>query len=198
MRSFFSRSRYEVAVPVGAPPAIFIPLYADELRKKLVSLLGPSGYDIRVEKVRNDKYKVVVLRGALSGMEAVVEMKSSLGAQPSQAEIRVEASSKTERILMNMLAGLVVLLAIPTFLLLLLALRLILALIATVIALIPLMIVCGALNAAVMSVLYKLYGNEFDSDRRVAIAEMLKQVPVPDPLAAFRGAAKQGKASAGA
>jgi len=75
---------------------------------------------------------------------------------------------------------------------------LILALIATVIALIPLMIVCGVLNAAVMSVLYKLYGNEFDSDRRVAIAEMLKQVPGPDPLAAFRGAAKPGKASAGA
>src|SRR5260221_9107925 len=117
MRYWISASKYEVAVPTGAPPAIFIPLYADALRKQLVSLLGAGGYDIRVEKNQRDKYTIRALRGALSGMEVIVEMKFSLLAQASQAEIRVDASSKTEQILMNVFAGFMLLAAIPVFLL---------------------------------------------------------------------------------
>ncbi len=151
MRYWISASKYEVPVPTGAPPAIFIPLYADALRKQLVSLLGAGGYDIRIEKNQRDKYTIHVLRGAFSGMEVTVQMKPSLLAHGSQAEIRVDASSKTEQILMKVFAGLMLLVAIPVFLMLLFSTRLFFALIGTFIALIPLVIICGLLNAAVMA-----------------------------------------------
>jgi hypothetical protein len=190
MRTWFSASRFDVAVPVGAPPAVFIPLYTEELRKKLVSLLGTGGYQISIERTTADKYRILVLRGALSGMEVVVEMKVSLGAPSSHATVSVDPSSKTERVLVKIFRVLLLLAAIPVFFILFFVLRLLIfAAIATLIAVIPLAVCMGLANAAVMLVLYKIYDNEFDSARRTAIAGALQQVVVPDPLAALRQSA---------
>jgi hypothetical protein len=183
--------RFEVALPVGLPPAVFIPLYAEQLRTKLKSLFPSSGYQIETQKISNEKYAVVVLRGALSGMKAEIEMKFSLASQSTQVTVSTKATSKTQRVLERIFAVLLLVLAIPVFFFMAMRARLILALIGTFVVLIPFMIASGVVIVAISHLLYAIAGNEFDSARRAAILQTLQQTPVPDPLALLRSAATQ-------
>lgn len=191
-----SRTRYEVAIPVGAPAALFIPLYAEELRKKLVPLIGMGQYDIRVEKVSKEEYAIRALRGAFSGLEVVVEKKFAWSSDESRATVQLNAYSKTEHVLVKMSQVVWLLLAIPAFFLVLPFVRfIIISFFLAVLLLAPVMLALRAVIALVMSLAYSGLAGEFDMSRRVAMIEALRQAPVPDPLAAFRLVAKVGKVS---
>ena len=192
----FSSPRYEVAIPAGAPPALFIPLYADELRKKLVPLIGTGQYDIRVEKESKEKYAIRALRGALSGLEVVVDKKFTWSSDESRATVQLNAYSRTEHVLVKMSQVVWVLMAIPIFFLVLPYVRfIIISFFIAVLLLAPLMLALRAVIALVMLLVYSGLASEFDLSRRVALTEVLRQAPVPDPLAAFRLLAKVGKVS---
>ena len=191
-----SSTRYEVAIPVGAPPALFIPLYAEELRKKLVPLIGMGQYDIRVEKVSKEEYAIRALRGAFSGLEVVVEKKFAWSSDESRATVQLNAYSRTEHVLVKMSQVVWLFLAIPAFFLVLPFVRfIIISFFLAVLLLAPVMLALRAVIALVMSLAYSGLAGEFDLSRRVAMIEALRQAPVPDPLAAFRLVAKLGKVS---
>lgn len=168
----FSGERYMIDVATGTTASSF----AEELRTRLPLLLSGGAYNISVEKLYKnegyEKYAVNVLRGNLSGMRIQVEMES----QASQVTIHAKAFSQVESVLVEV--GRVVwwLLAIPTFILLVKRWDLAIAVVGTLLSLAPGKFVALVANAAVMSILYAITGNEFNEARRAGIVQALKRL----------------------
>jgi hypothetical protein len=193
-----SNPHYEIAIPAGIPAPAFIPLYAEEVRKKLVSILPAGGYDIRLNRVVKEEYEVTARKGMLAGMKVVVT-KKIFGAQ-DQVTVTVQADSRVQAELEKLSNILLFLLMIPIFILMVAAVHFIyLALLLAALVVWPLKLGCSALIAGFMSLLYRSGNNEFDERRRIGIAAFLGQMPgsSPRPLAAARPMAEKQNAPPG-
>ena len=177
-----SGARYELEIPAGFPPPVFLGLYTAAVKKQLLSLLTGSAYEVRVkEEKKKEKYAVTALRGALNGAKVEVGMKKSLFHQELAVVVEVKPYSKVEQVLQGVVLIIFVLCLIPTWFAMVALIRfIILAFVAAIIVLIPLAALLQVLLLGFMTVLYRLSGNEFDLERRTAIAGVLKQVPPPD------------------
>jgi hypothetical protein len=166
-------STFEFAIPPGLSPEVFIPLYAAELKAKLHLLLAPSGYDLRVTKENDGSCTVVAHRGALSGMEAgVYKSYSRDKTAGAMVLVQLTRSSRASGLLLKILVAPCLLLGIVLFL----WRRLV-----GLIIMIPVVIAVGIVGAITIEILHALGGNEFTAERLMATAELLKQMPVPDP-----------------
>lgn len=184
-----NNTRFTIEMPVGCPAKLFVPLYASELRKKLASCLAVKPEEVRIKDVTKEKYAIRVMQGSLSGMEVLVGKGFTLVSNRLQMTVRVKPYSKTEDVLTNIAKVIWALLTIPTFFLVVPFVRFIfLSFIFAVLLLVPLALVIQAFISLVMFIAYKLFGNEFDAARRAALLDVLKQVPLPDPLARLRPA----------
>ena len=193
-----SDPKFEVTVPSGVPPKLFIPLYADLLRAKLSSLLGMQGFNVTSDKAAKESYAIHVLKGRLSGMELAVESKYRLLAAPeSIVTVTAKPYSWLEHLLVRLMQIAWVLLAIPVFFLVLPVVHfIIVSFIIAVLLLAPIMMLVRAGIAALTRLLYSSFGNEIDDTRREALLGQLKSVAPPDPLAALRAAAAASPAAA--
>ena len=177
-----SGARYELEIPPGFPPPLFLGLYTAAVKKQLLSLLTGSAYEVRVkEEKKKEKYEITAVRGALNGAKVDVGMKKSLFHQELAVVVEVKPYSKVEQVLQAVVVIVFVLCLIPTWFAMVALIRfIVLAFVAAIIVLIPLAALLQALLLGFMSILYRLSGNEFDLERRTAIAGVLKQIPPPD------------------
>jgi hypothetical protein len=165
---------FEFAVPHGLPPDVFIPLYAAELKARLQMLLEPSGYDVRVTKENDGNCTVAAFRGTFSGMETgVYKTYSRDKTGPAMVLVQLTSSSRARNSLLKILVAPCLLLGIVLFL----WRRLV-----GLIIMIPVVIAVGLVGAITIEILHALGGNEFTAARLIATTELIKQIPIPDPV----------------
>jgi len=155
--------------------------YADEIATRLRHQFpAHSGYRIRVEKKEDEprkrKWEIELYRGWFTGVSVVIR---PLTQTPHRACVKVRWSS---RLLEGMAKGFVIISLVPLILLFLAAAvktRLGFALILTC----AIGIVWGIAGSIVMTLVArlfaKIFGDEFNSQARIALADKIQQFPLP-------------------
>ena len=155
--------------------------YTDEIAMRLGQQFpAHAGYRIRVDKREDDprrrKWEVELHRGWFSGLTVVI---SPLANTPHRVRVRVRWSS---RLLEVMAKGFVIISLVPLLILFLAAAaktRLGFALIVTC----AIGIVWGITGSIVMTLVARLFallfGDEFNSQTRIALADKIQQFPLP-------------------
>ena len=160
--------------------------YADEIATRLGHLYPErTGYRIKVEKKeeepRKREWNVELLHGWFTG--ATVEIKP-IEKTPHRARVRVRWHS---RLLGAMTKGFVIL-TVPPLIIIFVALafttRLGFALVLTAIIGVLWGIAGSIVMLLVARIFAAIFGNEFDSNTRVALADKIQQFPLPQASAA--------------
>jgi hypothetical protein len=160
--------------------------YADEIATRLGHLYpARTGYRIKVEKKEDDPrkrvWKVELLRGWFSGVEVTIK---PIEKNPHRARVRVGWHSR----LLGAMAKGFALISLPPLVIIFIALafttRLGFALVLTAV----IGIIWAILGSIVMLLVARLFaaifGNEFDKNTRMALADKIQQFPLPQPNAA--------------
>ena len=160
--------------------------YADEIAMRLgYQFPAHSGYRIRVEKKedqpRKREWRVEVQRGWFSGAEVVIK---PLAQTPHRARVRIHWGS---RLLGVMAKGFGIISLVPLvilFIALTLKTRLGFALILTCVV----GIAWGIAGSIVLLIVARLcaliFGDEFNSQTRIALADKIQQFPLPQATSA--------------
>ena len=159
--------------------------YADEIATRLGHLYPErTGYRIKVDKEEKDprkrKWTINLLKGWFTGAQVTIK---PIEETPHRAKVEVEWHSRLLGAMTTAFALLLVPILIVVFLALAFTTRLGFALILTVIVAIVLSIPVGLGVQLVARTAAAIFGNEFDSRTRIALAEKIEQFPLPQPKA---------------
>jgi hypothetical protein len=160
--------------------------YADEIAMRLGhEYPAHTGYRIRVEKREKDprkrEWRVDLQRGWFSG--ARVKIKP-LSAKPHRARVKVEWHSRLLEVLERVFAYISIVPLILLFVIFTLATRLGFALILTVVVAVAWGIAGSIVMIIVARLLAAIFGNEFTSETRTALATKIEQFPLPQSVPA--------------
>lgn len=157
--------------------------YADEIAMRLGHQYPEhSGYRIRVEKrednPRKRKWEVELLRGWFTGVSVVI---TPLAQTPHRARVKVRWNS---RLLGLMAKGFVIISFLP-MLIFFIALTAMTRLGFAVIVICIVGVIWAIVGSIVMTLLARLvalvFGDDFDNQTRIALADKIQQFPLPKP-----------------
>jgi hypothetical protein len=174
--------KFTIGLPHSASNVALLELYADEIEKKVRTLVPASGgYAVNRQR-SSGLFRVWVRRGTYSGFSVHVRSIST-----SSAEVAIRSSSKAEAQVLDFIAIPGLILSFATFLVLWLGLLgqgfifrgFRVAAFAAFLVLVAFLALAFALKSVIMVIVYSFHPNEFNSDRLRTIVNNLKAVPVP-------------------
>jgi hypothetical protein len=155
--------------------------YADEIALRLGHLYPEhAGYRIKVSKEEKDarkrKWEVELLKGWFTGAKVVIK---PLEPTPHRVWVKVEWYSRLLNAMWIGFAALLIPILIVSFFAFAFMTRLGFALILTLIVMVVFAIPAGLISQLVARTLAAIFGNEFDSAARIALAGKIAQFPLP-------------------
>lgn len=157
--------------------------YADEVALRLGHLYPEhAGYRIKVKKEEKDarkrKWEIELRKGWFTGANVVIK---PLEPTPHRVWVKVEWHSRLLGALHMAFAALMIPILLVSFLVFAFTTRLGFALLLTFVVMIAFAIPAGLTSQLVARIFASIFGNEFDSATRIALAGKIAQFPLPQP-----------------
>jgi hypothetical protein len=189
---FLASEKFNIALPPNLSNPALLELYADEIEKKVRTLVPAyGGYAVNRQRSSN-LFRVWVRQGTYSGFSVNVRSIST-----SSAEVTIRGSSKAEARVFDFIAipGLVC--SFATFFVLWLGLLgqgfifrgFRVAAFAAFLVFVASLALAFALKSVIMAIVHSFHQNEFNGDRLRTIVNNLKAVPVPTSVSVSAGSA---------